>query len=127
MIDWTQILIAVVGLLFTGVLIPLVKAGFDWLKSKTKNEAILAAMTEAQMVADTVVYSLQQTVVGGLKEKSADGRLTAEEAKEVAALAVDNFLNDISDKTLELISNNTDNIEGYVTNLIEARLARLKF
>ena len=45
--DWTQIVIAAAGLLFSVVIIPLVKAAFAWLMSKTENEAVLTALNEA--------------------------------------------------------------------------------
>lgn len=125
-IDITQIIIACVGLLFTGVIIPLVKAAFEWLKGKTNNEALKAAIEEGQMVADTVVQSLQQTVVADLKAKSTDGKLTAEDAKEVASKAVDMFLSDISQKSLELLEDKADDITVYISNLIESRLFQLK-
>jgi type I site-specific restriction-modification system R (restriction) subunit len=125
-IDVTQIIIAVIGLAFTGIIIPLVKAAFDWLKTKTQSEALKSAISEAQTVADTVVSSLQQTVVEGLKEKSADGKLTAEDAKAVAEQAIEMFLSDISHKSLEVIENNADDIIAYIQNLLESRLSLLK-
>jgi hypothetical protein len=125
-IDWTQLIIAAAGLLFSAVIIPLVKAAFTWLKGKTHNEALLSALGEAQTVADTVVASLQQTVVGGLKEKSADGKLTADEAHEVADLAMERFLSSLSAKSLALLENNAGDIIEYAGNLLEARLLKLK-
>ena len=125
-IDWTQLLIAAVGLVFSAVVIPLVKAAFTWLKSKTENEALQAALSEAQALADNVVASLQQTVVDGLKERSTDGKLTADDAREVYELAVERFLADLSDKSTELLKNNADDFIQFVTNLLEARLFKLK-
>ncbi len=125
-IDVTQLIIAAAGLVFSAVIIPLVKAAFTWLKGKTENEALQAALGEAQALADTVVASLQQTVVEGLKEKSADGKLTADDAREVADLAVEMFLSDLSAKSLALLEDNAGDIIAYVSNLLEARLLRLK-
>ena len=126
MIDWTQIIIALVGLAFTAVIIPLVKAAFTWLKGKTENEALKAAIDEAQTVANTVVTSLQQTVVDGLKAKSADGKLTAEDAASVAETAAQQFFDDISDKSLELLESHTMDIEAYIKRVIESQLLKLK-
>ena len=125
-LDLTQIVIAIIGLVFTGVLIPLSKAGFEWLKNKTQNEAIKAALNEAEIIAKNVVMSLQQTVVDGLKEKSADGKLTTEEIRDVAEIAFDMFISDISSKSLEVIENNADDISTYIANLIESRLFQIK-
>jgi hypothetical protein len=125
-IDWTQIIIAAAGLLFSAVIIPLVKAAFTWLKGKTENEAMQAAIAEAQTVADTVVAGLQQTVVDGLKNKSADGKLTADDALEVKDMAVERFLSDLSAKSLALLEDNASDIIAYAGNLLEARLLKLK-
>ena len=124
--DWTQILIALIGLLFSAVIVPLVKAAFSWLKGKTQNEALRTALDEARAVADNVVASLQQRVVEGLKAKNADGKLRPEEAQEVAKMALEMFLSDLSARSLALIENNADDIGAYVGNLLEARLLCLK-
>lgn len=60
--DWSQIAVAAVGLLFSVAVIPLVKAAFAWLMSKTENEAILTALNESRTVADNVVASLKSTL-----------------------------------------------------------------
>ncbi len=126
MIDWTQIIIAAAGLLFTAVVIPLVKAAFVWLKSKTENEALLTAITEAQTVADNVVASLQQNVVDGLKASAADGKLSSDDAKNVMESAIKMFCMDVSDGALRLIENNTEDAAEYIRRLIEARLVQMK-
>lgn len=126
MIDWTQVIIAVVSLVFTAIIIPLVKAAFTWLKTKTESEALLTAITEAQTVAETVVMNLQQTVVEDLKAKSADGRLTADEISNIASMALEQFYSDISEKSLALLESHTDDIEAYIKRTIEAQLLKLK-
>lgn len=124
--DWTQIIIAAVSLMFTAVIVPLVKAGFEWLKGKTHNEALLTAITEAQTVADNVVAQLQQSVVGDLKAKSADGKLSIDDVKQIAQTAYQLFINDLSAGSLEVIESNAESLKEYVGNLIEARLLKLK-
>ena len=126
MIDWTEIVVMLVGLVFTSVIIPLVTAMFKWLKGKTENEAIQAAISEAEKVADSVVASLQSNVVDGLKAKSADGKLTADEAKDVANKAIDMFISDLSSKSMKVINDNADDISAYIQNLIESRLLQFK-
>ena len=121
-IDWTQLIIAAAGLVFSAVIIPLVKAAFTWLKGKTENEALASALNEAQTVADTVVASLQQTVVDALKKRSDDGKLTADDAREVADLALERFLSDLSARSLALLEENAGDIIAYAGNLLEARL-----
>lgn len=124
--DWTQFMIAAAGLVITGVVVPLINAAFVWLRSKTQGEALHTALDEAHVVADNVVSSLQATVVEGLKAKSADGKLTTQEAKAVAGKALSMFLSDISESSRELLERNADDIAAYVGRLLEARLLRLK-
>ncbi len=124
--DWTQIVIAAAGLLFSVVIIPLVKAAFAWLMSKTENEAILTALNEARTVADNVVASLKATLVDGLKAKSMDGKLSADEAREVAEKAMNMFISDLSARSAEVLSSNADDLTAYVSNLLEARLLALR-
>lgn len=124
--DWTQFMIAAAGLVITGVVVPLINAAFVWLRSKTQGEALHTALDEAHAVADNVVLSLQATLVEGLKAKSADGKLTAQEAKEVAQTAFGMFLSDISESSRILLERNADDIAAYVGRLLEARLLRLK-
>ena len=126
MTNWTDAAIFGVYLLFVAVIIPLVKVGFTWLKSKTQNEALLAALAEAEKVADQVVAGLQASVVDGLKEKNADNKLTREEIKDVSKQAFDSFVSDISQKSLEVLADKADDIEIYIKNLIESRLAAFK-
>ena len=125
-VDWTQLIIAAVGLVFSAIIIPLVKVAFEWLKGKTHNEALQSALSEAQALADTIVASLQQTVVEGLKAKSKDGKLTAVEAKQVYEMAVNRFLSEFSAKSTTLLENNAKDFIQFVTDLLEARLLRLK-
>jgi hypothetical protein len=106
--------------------VPLTRAALEWLKNKTKNEALKSALGEAATVADNVVASLKASVVDGLKAKSADGKLSAQEIGEISDAAKDMFLSDISARTLALLEENADDIGAYVGNLIESRLAQLK-
>ena len=125
-LNLTEILIALVGIVFTGVIIPLVRAVFVWLRERTQNEALLSAIQEARMVADGVVAGLQVNIVEGLKEKSPDGKLTPEEAKEIMEVAIGQFLCDLSSRALAVIESNADDAAEYIANLIESRLALSK-
>ncbi len=125
-VNWTQLLIAVVGLVFTAVITPGVRAWFVWLRSRTENEAVLTAITESQAVADNVVARLQANIVDGLKAKASDGKLSADDGKYVMESAIKMFLADISDGALSIIEKNSKSASEYITSLIEARLLKLK-
>ena len=123
--DWTEIMITVIGLIFTAVIIPLVTAGFAWIRGKTKNEALRAAITEAQTVADQVVAGLQANLVDELKATNG-GKLDAEQIKEISYRAFDAFKSDLSERSMLALQKNADDITAYVKNLIESALADTK-
>jgi hypothetical protein len=125
-INVTELVISVVGLVFTAVVIPLTKAAFMWLRERTHSEALRSAISEAEAVADNVVASLQANVVEGLKAKSADGKLSADDVMMVSTKAFDMFVSDLSAKSLAVIADSADDIGAYVKNLIEARLLAAK-
>lgn len=125
-INITEVVISIVGLVFTAVVIPLTKAAFAWLRERTHSEALRSAIAEAETVADSVVASLQANVVEGLKAKSADGKLSQDDIKMVTTKAFDMFVSDLSAKSLAVIAGNADDIGAYVRNLIEARLLAVK-
>ncbi len=125
-VNLNEILIALIGIVFTGVIIPLVRTVFVWIKEKTKNEALKSAIEEARVVADGVVAGLGANVVEGLKQKNEDGKLTADEAKQVMETAVGQFLCDLSERSLEVIETNADDVAEFISNLIEQRLAVYK-
>ena len=102
------------------------RAAFEWLKGRTNNEALRSALDEAQTVADNVIARLKAGIVDGLKAQSADGSLSAEEARQVMDAAVDMMISDLSARTLALIEDNADDITAYLANLIEARLLKTK-
>jgi hypothetical protein len=125
-INVTEIVITIVGLVFSAVVIPLTKAAFSWLRERTHSEAIHSALREAEAVADNVVASLQANVVEGLKAKSADGKLSKDDIKMIASKAFDMFVSDLSAQSLAVIADNSDDITAYIRNLIEARLLAAK-
>lgn len=125
-INVTEIVIAIVGLVFSAVVIPLTRAAFAWLKGRTQNEALQSAIDEAQTVADNVVARLKAGIVDGLKDKSSDGKLSAQDAAQVLSAAVGMVISDLSAHTLRLIEDNADDITAYLSNLIEARLLKMK-
>ncbi len=125
-VNLTEILIAIIGIVFTGIVIPLVRIAFIWLKEKTKNEALKSAIDEAKTVADSAVATIQAALVDGLKEKSKDGKLSAEEARDAMNKAIELCLDDLSERTKITIIRNTESIGTFLANLLEARLLKIK-
>lgn len=125
-IDFTEVTIAVISLIFTCVIVPVMAAAFKWLRSKTRNEAIVTALSEAETIATNVVSSLQTNVVEALKCASEDGKLSDQEVKEIRKKALDMFLSDVSKQAYDVINKNADDIGVWVQNLIEKSLLAIK-
>lgn len=108
MIDWTQIIIYVIGIVITGILIPLASKGISLLKSKlgqTKSEVLDDWISKFCVVAETV---FTESGTGEQKkewviQKLIDNKLIKEENREVVGdiitaickeLTVENLIND---------------------------------
>ena len=83
-----HVLIDVAGTVLQAVLLGLVAVAIAWLKSKVKSERLLNALTELEKAAEITVGELQQTVVFGLKEAAADGKLSKEEIAELGQMSL---------------------------------------
>ena len=125
-IDVTEIIIVIIGLVFTSIVMPLLATVFKWLRSKIDNEALLTTLTEAQTIATNVVSNLQTNVVTALKVANKDGKLTADEITNIKNQATKMFLSDLSNQSYNVIRSNADDITKWVENMLEAQLFKLK-
>lgn len=88
MLDWNYIVasvLAAVVLAILGYLAPkvveLIKAGINWLKSKTNNEKIKSLLDMAGKVVEDAVIAANQTIVETLKKEGTFNSKVAEEIK----------------------------------------------
>lgn len=101
-----------------------------WISTKiAKREElknISAATEEATKAAQTTVLELQQTTVDGLKEASADGKLTQDEITELGKLLVDGAMAKMSDATKNLLNSTGVDITAIIRGAGEALINRMK-
>ncbi len=101
-----------------------------WISTKiAKREElknISAATEEATKAAQTTVLELQQTTVDGLKEASADGKLTQDEITELGKLLVDGAMAKMSDATKNLLNSAGVDITAIIRGAGEALINRMK-
>ena len=76
----------IVGL--AGLAMALMVKAFVWLKGKTDHEKVKNIITIIEDAVDGVMATLSDAVIADLQAKSADGKLTMEEAKEVVDMIV---------------------------------------
>lgn len=87
---------------------------------------INTAVGELTKAAETTVLELQQTVVDGLKEASADGKLTKDEINQLGKLLLEGTLAKMSDSGLNVLKAANVDINAIVTGAGEALIARIK-
>lgn len=101
-----------------------------WISTKiAKREElknISAATEEATKAAQTTVLELQQTTVDGLKEASADGKLTQDEITELGKLLVDGAMAKMSDATKNLLNSAGVDITAIIRGAGESLINRMK-
>ena len=87
---------------------------------------INAAIGELTNAAETTVLELQQTVVDGLKEASADGKLTQDEIAKLGELLLDGALAKMSDSGINVLKAANVDINAIITGAGEALIAKIK-
>ena len=121
--DWTEIVITIATLLFTGIVIPLVNAIIDNFKARTKNELTNTALTEAQNVITNAVKSVNEDFVDRLKK---NGEFTAEDGARALREATLVALGTMSSETKRILSENEDKLIEVVQSMIKAKVADVK-
>ena len=94
----------------------------QYIRSRTRHEAAIAAMDTLGTIAQTTVQGIAQTAAGSL----ADGRFTKAEATELKQLAVETIKAQITpalDKHLALAVNDLDT---FIASRIEAAVLNVK-
>ena len=87
---------------------------------------ISTAVGELTAAAEQTVLELQQTVVDGLKEAHADGKLTQEEIGDLGKKLLDGALARMSDSGISVLKAANVDINAIVTGAGEALIAKMK-
>jgi len=114
MINWTEIIIAIVSLIITAVIVP-------WLRSKTNNESLQKVITEVGDAVATAADSVAKTFVDDIK---AGGDLSDEDKARAITEAIYIVKNNLSQKTIDYLKTNQIELEIYIKSKIEAYLKR---
>lgn len=89
-------------------------------------KTINAAVGELTNAAEQTVLELQQTTVDGLKEASADGKLTKEEITMLGKKLLEGALAKMSDSGIGVLKAANVDINAIVKGAGEALIARIK-
>ena len=117
---WNDILVwflGLVGTIVTGILIPYIT---NWLKSKTDNANLEYVINELSNTVATSVDHINQTFVNQLK---ADGKFDAENQAKALKMAVEESVNSLTSKTIDILGKNGIDVESLIIKYIEAKIA----
>jgi len=89
-------------------------------------KTINAAVSELTNAAEQTIWELQQTTVDGLKEASADGKLTQDEISNLGKLLLEGALAKMSDSGINVLKAANVDVNAIVSGAGEALIARIK-
>lgn len=118
-------LIFTLPLITAGLVYALTAAGIYWSNKYRNNKLVQTLLILNQLVVD-VVKELNQSVVEDLKNARADGKLTADEAKQIKDKAIDLVLSRLDDNFIRVIQGVFGSIYHLISTKIEAAIFDLK-
>jgi len=96
------------------------------INTKLKNDQVKQALEQLSKITKTVVADINQTVVSDIKSRTADGKLSSEDMREIKAKAVMMIKSQVQTEFLELLAKNTIDVDALIDSMIEASVYELK-
>lgn len=118
-------IIVVLGLLSKKI-INFITVKSDEIKTKTENETLRTYIDLTKENAITIVASLNQTMVDGLKEVSSDGKLTEDDAIKIKDMAVEALTATLSDSMVATLTKTVDDLDKFLSDIVEDAVYQLK-
>ena len=97
-----------------------------YIRTKTKNEQISGAMEQIGHVVEATVQDLNQTVVKGMREAAADGKLTKNEAVGIKTKAVNQIKNQLPAAMQKTAGMAVNSLSGYINSRVEKAVSDIK-
>lgn len=101
----------------------LIRSGIAWISAKTKSEKIQLALQEFQTVLEDGIGYVEQTFVRLAK---ADGTWNAATQQEALEACIDYIQGNLTQKAYELLTEDKEDIEDWITAKIEAYISYSK-
>lgn len=128
-VELAEILLPVIAL-FLAVLIgygaALLRKKIEEIDNDMARQSLAAVLTEAESVGIDAVRATNQVLVDELKEKSEDGKLTEDEAKEAMGIAKDYFVEHMTSGSLEILEASLGPVREWLEGFLEAKLSAEK-
>ena len=122
----TQIIIAIITFIVAPFVIRLTNAKVAEIAAKTKDARLKAVIADVGSAVATAVDSLAQTTVESLKAASADGKLTADDAKNILIQAATKAETMLTADTIAFVQRQSKDVGEYLVDKIEAYIAAKK-
>lgn len=120
---FNQILIDIIATALATVLICFVRSGIKWLSTKVESEKIRLALQELQTVLVDGIGFVEQTFVRTAK---AGGTWNEDTQREALQACIEYIKNNLTQKTVELLTEDKEDIEAWLTGKIESQIAYTK-
>lgn len=111
---------AVVLVIVTSILLPRLQIAIE---NKIDNDEYNAAIDNVFNQVTTSVQYIEQTFVTQLKK---DGKWNSETQKEALNKAIDAVLKNLSQSTMDYLTNNIDDVTGFIAQQIESKICSSK-
>lgn len=124
MLDWSYIVAYVLGVVIVTILgfltpkvISGIKAGIEWLKTKTSNEKLKTLLDMAGKVVEDAVIVANQTIVETLKK---NGKFDARSAEEIKNSVIEEVKNTLTQDEKDAIAQTSSLVlEDWIKQQIE--------
>lgn len=120
---FTQILVDILATALSTALLLLIRSGIAWLGTKVKSEKIQLALQEFQTVLEDGIGYVEQTFVRLAKE---GGTWNKESQGEALQNCIEYIKDNLTDTTLELLTEDKEDIENWLIGKIESRISYSK-
>jgi len=122
-LEWTEIIITIIGLVFTVIVAPAVAFYF---KSRAKTEIAQTVISDVELAVINAVNKVTKTYTADLKARAVNGKLTPEQQGEALHSAIETASDLLSSATKNYLASNGLEVGAYLETLIEAQLQRLE-
>lgn len=121
--EWFLTILGVVGTALAGLITYGVERLVSWLKNKTRNDKLNAALDFVAEMVNTAVVQTNQTFVDQLKK---DGEFNKHNQEEAFRQTMEVTLDLIPKKIQDFLGKTYGDLDGLLTSLIESAVSRNK-
>jgi hypothetical protein len=97
-----------------------------WVRERAKNERVGVAVNQLCMTAASTVAELEQVLVPQLKERAADGKLSATDKRQLQALALKRTKDRLTPAVQKQAGTAIADLDGFLRSQIEQTILEMR-